>query len=167
VVAFLTLMVLPLTLWRERGSGRKWITGVVILTLSYPAVRTIVDGNVEFLILAGMILLEFGLVRKNPVLLGLGILLAATKVQETWILLIFLPWLIRKEWNLRMELAAAGVIAWVGIPAMLWKGWDWLQSLITSQYRGSIMDSSLLTNVQRLGGKPGLAFLCWIFIMGG
>lgn len=166
VVAFLTLMVLPLCLSRKRDSGREWILGILVLTLSYPAVRTIVDGNIEFLILAGLVLLEYGLLQKNPILFGLGILLAATKVQETWILLVFLPILAGKTWNARTGPAVLGVLASVGIPTMLWRGREWLTSVITSPYRGSIMDSSLLATVQRLGGSLGLAILLWAVVFG-
>jgi uncharacterized membrane protein len=166
VVAFLTLIVLTLCVPREADSGRKWIAGVLALTLSFPALRTMVDGNVEFLILGGLVLLEYGLARKNPILFGLGILLTAAKVQETWILLVFLPLVAGKAWATRKGLATIGVLALVGIPTLLWKGRDWLISIITSQYRGSIMDSSLLTTVQRSGGSIGLALLLWAAVLG-
>ncbi len=166
VVASLTLMALALCLPQGVESGKARITGILALTLSYPAVRTIVDGNIEFLILAGLALVEYGLLRKKPVLLGLGILLAATKVQETWILIVFLPLLAGKEWYPRKWLAALGIMAGIGLPTMIWKGHDWLLSIITSPYRGSIMDSSLLTTVQRMGGTPGLAYLLWAAIFG-
>jgi hypothetical protein len=164
--AFFTWMVLPLCLSRDGDSGGKWFLGILMLTLSYPAVRTIVDGNIEFLILAGLVVMEFGLVRKNPILFGLGILLAATKVQETWILLIFLPFLAGKTWISRMGSAVLGVLALVALPTLLWRGREWLTSVITSPYRGSIMDSSLLATVQRLGGSPGLAILLWVVVFG-
>jgi hypothetical protein len=165
-VAFLTLIVLPLCLPGETGSGKARIFGTLALTLSYPAVRTIVDGNIEFLILAGLVLLEYGLIRKNPILLGLGVLLAATKVQETWILILFLPILAGKDWFPRKWLVALGVLAGIGLPAMVWRGRDWLFSIITSPYRGSIMDSSLLSTVQRLGSPPGPAGLLWAVVFG-
>ncbi len=166
VVASLTLMVLPLCLPRETESGKARILAILALTLSYPAVRTIVDGNIEFLILTGLVLVEYGLIRKKPIVLGLGVLLAATKVQETWILIIFLPILAEKEWFPRKWLAAFGIMAAIGLPTMLWRGRAWLLSIITSPYRGSIMDSSLLTTVQRLGGPPMPAYLLWAVVLG-
>jgi hypothetical protein len=166
IVAFLTLAVLPLCLPRDTVSGKAWLAGIPLLALSYPAVRTMADGNVEFLILAGIVLLETGLVRKNPILLGLGVLLAATKVQETWILILCLPLLLGSGWTRRKLLLASGVAAGIGIPAMLWKGLDWLQSVFTSPYRGSIMDSSLLTTVQRAGLPAAGALAVWILLLG-
>ena len=166
VIAFLTLIVLLLCVPRKQESGRKWIAGVLALTLSFPALRTMADGNVEFLILGGLVLLEYGLVRANPLLFGLGILLAAAKVQETWILLVFLPLVAGRTWNVRKWLATIGVLALVGLPSMVWKGRDWLFSIITHQFRGSVMDSSLLTSVQRSGGSLGLALLLWAAVFG-
>jgi hypothetical protein len=166
LVAFLTLVVLPFCLPGRLESGRVRIFGILALTLSYPAVRTMVDGNIEFLVLAGLVLVEHGLLRKNPVLLGLGVLLAATKVQETWILILFLPLLAGKDWLPRKGLAALGIAALVGLPVMVWRGSDWLMSILTSPYRGSIMDSSLLTTIQRWGATPGLAGLFWAFGLG-
>jgi hypothetical protein len=165
-VAFLTLMALTLCLPRAVDSGKKRILGVLVLTLAYPAVRTMVDGNIEFLVLAGLALLEFGLARGNPVLFGAGILLSATKIQETWILLLFLPFLAGKAWTARKWAATLGVLALAGIPAMLWRGREWLASVITSPFRGSIMDSSLLTTVQRFGGPPATAYAIWAAVFG-
>jgi uncharacterized membrane protein len=166
LVAFLTLAILPFCLpgWIESGKAR--IIGILALTLSFPAVRTIVDGNIEFLILAGLVLIEHGLLRKNPVLLGLGVLLAATKVQETWILILFLPLLMGKEWLPRKGPAALGIVALIGLPAMIWRGREWLMSILTSPYRGSIMDSSLLSTVQRLGGGSFPGYLFWAIVFG-
>jgi hypothetical protein len=166
IVAFLTLAVLSLCLPRGAVSGKAWMAGILLLALSYPAVRTMVDGNVEFLILAGIVLLEIGLVRKNPFLLGVGVLLAATKVQETWILILCLPLWMGSGWTRRKILLALGTAAAVGIPAMLWKGRDWLQSVLTSPYRGSVMDSSLLTTVQRAGLSVAAALIVWVLLFG-
>jgi hypothetical protein len=166
IVAFLTLAVLPFCLPRDSVPGRAWLAGIPLLALSFPAVRTMADGNVEFLILAGIVLLETGLVRKNPILLGLGVLLAATKVQETWILILCLPLWMRGGWTRRKFILALGTAAAVGIPAMLWKGRDWLQSVFTSPYRGSVMDSSLLTTVQRAGLPAAGALAVWLLLLG-
>ncbi len=139
-MASLTLMALALCLPQGVESAKGQIIGILALTLSYPAIRTIADGNIEFLILAGLALVEYGLLRKKPVVLGLGILLAAIKVQETWILILFLPLLAGKEWYPRKWLTALGIMAGIGLPTMIWRGRDWLLSIITSLYRGSIME---------------------------
>ncbi len=166
VVTFLTILILPLTLPREWDSGRKRILGVFALVLAYPTLRTIADGNIEFLILGGLVLLEYGLYAENLLFFVAGVLLSATKVQETWLLLVFLPLLAGKKWNLRRGAAAVGVLALVVLPAMIWKGREWILSMVTSPYKGSVMDSSLLTMVQRLGAAPAMAFLAWAIVFG-
>lgn len=166
VVTFLTILILPLTLPREVESGIKRILGVFALVLAYPTLRTIADGNIEFLILGGLVLLEYGLYSENLILFAAGVLLAATKVQETWILLVFLPLLAGKKWSLRRGAAVVGVLALFILPAMVWKGRDWLLSMVTSPYKGSVMDSALLTVIQRLGATPAAAILAWAVVFG-
>jgi uncharacterized membrane protein len=161
VIAFLTLAVVPLGLQRDRLEGRKFILAALALTLGFPVLRTIVDGNVEFLIVAGLLLLEAGILRRQPVVFVLGILLSATKVQETWILLLFLPLVAGRAWTARKWLETMGLSALVVLPCMIWKGRDWIASVVTSQYRGSIMDSSLLNTVQRGGLSAGVAVGLW------
>jgi uncharacterized membrane protein len=164
MVAFLTLIVLTFCVPREANSGGKWIAGVFAAAFSFLALRTMADGNVEFLTLAGLILLEAGLLRKNPIVFALGILLTISKVQETWILVIFLPLVAGRGWNSRKWLITISMLALVIVPAILWRGRDWLSSVFSIQDRGSIMDSSLLAAAQRMGGAAETAFLLWIIL---
>jgi hypothetical protein len=164
VVAFLTFTIVPLSLPWDRLRGWKIVLAALVLTLGFPVLRTIVDGNVEFLIVAGLLLLEYGILRRQPVPFALGILLAATKVQETWVLLILLPLVAGKEWTARKWLEGLGVTALVFLPSMIWKGRDWIGSMLTSQYRGSIMDSSLMTTAQRVGFPAGAAAGFWAIL---
>jgi hypothetical protein len=165
VVAFLTLLVLPLSLERGKKSAGKWIFGALTLVLSYPALRTIADGNVEFLIIGGLLLLEYGLLRGRPLLLALGILLAATKVQEIWILFVFLPWVAGKDWGIRRWAWTIGILALVVLPFIIWKGPEWLVSMATSPYPGSILDSSLFAVLRRLGFPAGVAVFFWSAVL--
>jgi uncharacterized membrane protein len=161
VVAFLTFLIVPFSLPWERLRGGRIVLAALALTLGFPVLRTIVDGNIEFLIIAGLLLLEYGVLRRQPVIFALGILLAATKVQETWILLLALPLVAGREWTLKRWLQAVGVAAVIAIPCLIWKGRDWIASVVTSQYRGSIMDSSLMSTAQRLGFPPVAGAVFW------
>jgi uncharacterized membrane protein len=167
IVAFLTLVVLTFCVPREENSGGKWIAGVFAAAFSFLALRTMADGNVEFLTLAGLVLLEAGLLRKNPIVFALGILLTVSKVQETWILLIFLPLVAGREWNSRRWLITIATLALVIVPGILWRGREWLSSVFSIQDRGSIMDSSLLAAAQRMGGTADAAFILWIILFLG
>jgi hypothetical protein len=161
VVAFLTLTVLPLSLRTGGKSAGKTVFGALALALSYPALRTIADGNVEFLIVGGLLLMECGLLSGRVLPFALGILLAATKVQEIWILFVFLPLVAGKGWGIRRWSKTIGILALVVIPCMLWKGREWLLSMATSPYPGSILDSSLYAVLLRLGLSVGAAVLLW------
>jgi uncharacterized membrane protein len=164
VVAFLTFLIVPFSLPWERLHGWKIVLAALALTLGFPVLRTIVDGNIEFLIVAGLLLLEYGILRGQPVIFALGILLSATKVQETWVLLIFLPLVAGRGWTVRRWLEALGVAALIALPCLIWKGRDWIASVVTSQYRGSIMDSSLMTTVERVGLPAGAAAVFWVIL---
>ncbi len=161
VVAFLTFLIVPLSLPWERLHGGRIVLAALALTLGFPVLRTIVDGNIEFLIIAGLLLLEYGLLRRQPVIFALGILLSATKVQETWILLLALPLIAGREWTAKKWLPVIGAAAGIAIPCLIWKGRDWIASVVTSQYRGSIMDSSLMSTVQRTGFPLFVAVFFW------
>jgi uncharacterized membrane protein len=164
IVAFLTLVVLTFCVPRDETSGGKWIAGVFAAAFSFLALRTMADGNVEFLTLTGLVLLGSGLQRKNPIVFALGILLAVSKVQETWILVIFLPLVAGREWNSRRWRITLSTLALVAVPGLLWRGREWLSSVFSIQDRGTIMDSSLLAAVQRAGGASETAFLLWIVL---
>jgi uncharacterized membrane protein len=161
VVAFLTFVTVPLILPWDRLRGWRIVLAAVVLALGFPVLRTIVDGNVEFLVVAGLLLLEAGILRRQPVVFALGILLSATKVQEIWILMLFLPLLAAKTWTPRKWLEAAGAVAVIGLPAMLWKGREWLQAIFGVQDRANIMNSSLISILQRFGLAAGTAFPVW------
>ncbi|MGB7538173.1 MAG: hypothetical protein WBM17_06510 [Anaerolineales bacterium] len=164
MVAFLTLIVLTLCVPREANSGGKWIAGVFAAAFSFLALRTMADGNVEFLTLAGLVLLEAGLLRKNPVVFALGILLTVSKVQETWILVLFLPLVAGREWNSRKWLITLSILALAIVPAILWRGREWFASVFSIQDRGSIMDSSLLAAIPRIGGSAETAVILWAIL---
>ncbi len=164
VVAFLTLVTAPLSLPWDRLRGGKIVLAAIILMLGFPILRTIVDGNVEFLIVAGLILLEAGILRRQPVLFALGILLSAAKLQETWILLLCLPLLAAIAWTTCKWLEAVGLAAMVALPAMLWRGREWLQTVLGMPDRADIMNNSLLTSLRRFGLAGVPAFLIWAIL---
>jgi hypothetical protein len=164
-IAFVTLIVLVFRIYVVGAAGRRWLAGILSLLLSYPAVRTIVDGNVEFLVILGLILLEYGYWKKNALLFSAGILFTVSKVQEVWLLVPFLPLLAGRGWTREKLLVITALLAAVIGAGFLWKGREWFLAVFAIQERGSVMDSSLLASVQRLGGSLPLAFLLWAAIM--
>ena len=169
LIAFATLSVLVISVPKPRDESRKgkmiyWAC-LAILVLSYPALRVIVDGNFEFLVIGGILLMTYGYEAHKPVLLVLGGLLAAAKIQETWILLLVFPISLWKVWSIGDWFKGALTFLLVTTPSMLWKGEEWLNALIIMEQRGGIMDSSLLPTLDKLGIPPAIAVFLWIFIL--
>jgi uncharacterized membrane protein len=78
--------------------------------------------------------------------------------------LLFLPLLAGKAWTARKWLETAGVVAVVGLPAMLWKGREWLNAVLGIPDRGNIMNSSLMTSLRRFGLPGGAVFVVWAIL---
>lgn len=135
ILAGLTLIVLLLAAPTPRLAP--------LLMLSYPALRTIADGNLELLVIAGLLLLRLGLKKQNAPVLIAGLLLASSKPQETWLLFLFLPLILYRSVPRRTLLATGLGLILVVLPALAWKGREWITGMLSIQERGSIMDSSL------------------------
>jgi len=147
-----------------RGGGLKFWISSILLAVSFPSLRTIADGNLEFLIIAGLCILIYGLVKKNILVVVAGSLLAATKVQESWILLMFLPLYAYKNWTTRELIKAILFLFLVIVPSLLWHGKDWIDSVVQSPFRGTIMDSSMISTLTRFGFPGALTLMIWMVI---
>jgi hypothetical protein len=132
--------------------------------LGFPALRTIIDGNVEFLIVAGLLCMEYGILRRQMLVFAIGIILAATKIQEVWWLFIFLPFLVNPQRIVRWWLGLLGVITAIVLPFMIWKGQEWINFMLLIPQKGSIMDSSLHATAQRLGFPAGATLFFWMIV---
>jgi len=163
LAACATLVVLVLSVPRA-ASRRKWLLGVALLASSYPALRQIVDGNLEALVIGGILLLLWGAKRKNPWALAAGSLLAAAKVQETWLLLILLGFWLLREWPPRSLLKAAGLAIGFAAPFLVWKGIDWLNAILHFPWPGTAIDSSLHATLARLAVPNYLYWILWLAI---
>lgn len=102
-----------------------WLTSLLALLLSYPALRHLVDGNIEALVIAGALLLALALREKSAAGLALAGLLLTAKVQASWLLLIILGLYIWRRWPRRDLLAAAGWAAAGSLPFVMWRGANW------------------------------------------
>jgi len=136
------------------------------LITSYHSIRNIADGNLEFLTIAGVLLMLYAYPKQNPWFLASGFLLASAKPQETWLLLAILCLFVLRTWRLDQMLPAAiGVFIIVSI-FMLWVGSEWINALSGIEARGSIMDISLLATFSRLRWPSIVVWAIWIAIFG-
>lgn len=147
-----------------RRGRMKLLVNSFLLTLSFPSLRTIVDGNLEFLVIAGICILLYGMSSKNILIVVAGGLLAATKIQETWVLLLTLPIYAIKNWPKLETIKAILLLIVVFVPSFIWYGQDWIYSVILSPYRGSVMDSSMLSTLDRFGISTPLSLVIWMVL---
>jgi hypothetical protein len=145
-----TLGTLVASVPRTSSHKVRWL-GAFLLITSYPALRHVADGNLEGLVIAGILLVLVGYRAVSPWALAAGALLATAKMQETWFLMAAVGVYTLRTWSPRRWAASGLVVAVVLVPCMLWLGGDWLVALIGIPQRGSIMDSSLSATLSRLG----------------
>ncbi len=135
------------------------------LVTSYPSLRTIADGNLEFLTIAGILLTLFAYRRRKPWLMVIGFMLASAKPQETWLLIIVLSLFVLRTWPIKRYLpAVVGSSVIIMITLMLF-GREWITALLGIEQRGSIMDISLLSTLARLHLPSGVILGIWITIL--
>jgi hypothetical protein len=90
VVAFLTAAALIVAVPRGLAGKGAYLAVVLAAVLSFPALRNYADGNLNGLLLIGLLLIGYGYREEKSLLLGLGVLLAATKPQASLLLLVVL-----------------------------------------------------------------------------
>ena len=169
LVSFATIAALVLSVPKPVDDSRKarisYYVIVLILILSYPSLRVIADGNFEYLVIAGVLLLAYAYAEHKPGLLVLGALLATTKIQETWIMLLLLPLFLWFTWSLRDWLKGILTFALITIPSLYWKGAEWVNAVFAIEQRGGIVDSSLLAMLNRFGLPPTTRVVLWILVL--
>jgi hypothetical protein len=150
VIALLTFAVLVASVPRVVPVWRTW-AGIALLCVSFLALRQVADGNLEFLVIAGTLLIVYGYRKQRLVPLAAGILLATSKPQEVSLLMLVLAAYIVVTLPPERWLRLIGLVAVVLIPTMLWRGEAWLGSLFTISQRGSLMDLNLYSGLMRTG----------------
>lgn len=164
VISLITIAVLVVSVPKAPKNLR--VLSTFILATSYPALRTIVDGNFEAFVIGGALLLVHGFDHKNVFTLSAGILLVATKVQEGWILLLVLPALLFAQLNKRQIMQVILIVGVIVSISLLWKGQEWIEAVFAIEQRGSIMDSSLWTTASRWGLPPLVRALIGVAVFG-
>lgn len=164
VLTFLTLAVEIISVPAAPPKWRQW-AGILLLASSFPSLRHIVDGNFEGLIIAGTLLLVYGLGRQNLWMSAAGVVLATAKIQETWLLMATAGVYVLRTWPRREWLKLAGLFLTVMIPSLLWKGSEWLAAMAAIGERGSIMDASLLAALGRAGLPLWVIGALWIILL--
>ncbi len=153
LLVYFTIAVMIASVPQTRKKWLYWLS-VFLLVTSFPALRNIADANLEGLVIAGTLVVIAGYNRQNPLLLAIGALLATVKPQVTLYFTLVIGVYVLLTWPPRKWLQAAGITLAVVIPAMLWRGREWLNSLDNQYQAGSIIDIGLNAALNRLGGIP-------------
>ncbi len=170
-----TLITLALLVFSapRRADGR--LDGVLLVALlgSHWMLRQLVDGNLAGYVIAGFALLVSGWQLKSPWRMALGVLLAATKYQESWLALIVLAIFVLKEWPLRLTLKTALIVLALTAAPMLLLGPAWLENLFGSSPGGAPGLSefgstwqSISISLSFLAGWPWWYGLAWLAVLG-
>jgi hypothetical protein len=148
------------------GSARRQrAAAILLLCTSYPAVRQLIDGNIELLIIAGALLIVWALPRRQPLAFAAGVLLAAAKVQESWLLLIAAGGLAYVQWGFRAALKAYALAAVPVLAALLWRGADWWAALQRFPFAGTSIDASFRATSARNSLPEWLFIASWLAVL--
>ncbi len=152
------------------GSKKFYWLSILLLIISFPSIRNFADGNMESLVVGGVLLILYGYSSKHLYAVVIGILIATIKLQEVTLLLVVLSLYVLLTWTprnwLKMGLYLTGAI---GL-SLIWRGQSWFVALFGANYQkytNSIIDISVSAALRRLGFIPSLVIpLFWIVILG-
>jgi hypothetical protein len=162
LMIFATCILLALATPRS-GSLRGWALLLLAMLVSYPALRQLSDGNLEFLMVGGFLLLSAALTRGEPWMLAGAFVLLTTKIQESWLALAVVAIWVVVNWPRRKALVAFAMAAAFALPFFAWKGGEWLASVARFP-SDSHYNSSLVHTLNGLGLPVGLSLLAWVAV---
>lgn len=158
---FITLTVLILSVPRH---PKRWMlsASILLLLINNLTIHMMGDGNLEWLVISGTLLLVYGYrVRHSPALV-LGILLVTAKPQAASLLIAGLGLYILLTWPVREWFKLLVMVASVMMLSVLLFGAGWLDNMLGLEQRGSIMDVGLWSGMLR-AGLPQL----WMIVLWG
>ena len=143
----------------------KWASSVLLLLFSYPMIRHLMDGNLEAMIVGGVLLALYSMRKQSVVLMVVSLILLSSKVQESWLFVFALVLLLWRDWPRKpafQSLLGAGIFA---LPFFIWKGAEWQAALQVFPYSQTAIDSNLLFVLAKLGVNEWIAWTAWAGIL--
>jgi hypothetical protein len=166
LLAGISVFVLLFSIPQSKSKALYYFS-IFILILSFPSLRNIADGNVEGIVIAGILLILFGNKSKNALASVIGVILVTIKFQEIYLFLIVWGVYVLLTWPYRKYLLTfASILVIVGI-SLLWRGETWLAVLIGAiqKYSNSIVNISMSATSERLGLPHLLFIIIWIIVL--
>jgi len=164
LMILIDIAVLIISVPYSMHRARHWLA-ILMLISSYPSLRQVADGNVEALVVGGVLLILYGLRKENSLLLAIGILLASAKFQETWLLLIVLGFYLFRQWQ-RWLLSGLVVVMTVML-SLLWRGREWFDALrnLPQPGQGTLLDMSLVSVLGQHNSPYLLTGSLWLALL--
>ena len=147
---------------------RLYLVSILLLTISWPLLRQLADGNLEVLVISGVCLILYGLRIQNAAWLAAGALMITVKPQECWLLLVLLGIYVLTRWPMWKWLNTVLLCAVFIIPTFVWLGPAWLNADFgyPGPGRGTIIDMTWQATLNRIGVPGWLALIGWMAILG-
>ena len=162
---FVLLVILLLCVPRSEKRWQFSLQTLIIVT-AFPTLRIMVDGQLEFLIIAGTLLIWVSYDRQMPLLMAIGVLLATAKPQAVYIMMFILALFILQEWSFsRWFTMGLLVLSVVGL-TLLWKGHAWWVAINNFAFNNTLIDSSLNGAFARLGLPFTVFLMAWVILLG-
>ncbi len=143
----------------------KYVFSVVLMVLAYPMIRHLLDGNLEAMIVGGVLLSVYAYRKKSALAMILSMVLLSSKVQESWLFLILLVIALSRDWPGKLIRELVLGIGIITIPFLAWKGGEWLSALSFFPYSQSLIDSSLRHILESMGISNLIGWVIWGFTL--
>ena len=153
VLAGISVIISILSVPTSKTKLIYWLS-IILFVLSYPSLRNLADGNMEAIVVGGILLVLVGFRIKNPYVLTLGALIGTIKLQEVTLLFLGIGILIIQKWDLAKWLKAGILFSLIVGLSLLWRGKEWFVALFGpnyAKYTSSIIDVSITGALSRLG----------------
>ena len=169
VISFVSMVILAFCVSRT-DKKKLDVLAIILLLVSFPALRNLADGNLEGLVIGGIVLMIFGYNHSSPVAFSLGLLLATVKFQETWLLCLFMLYLVYKNWRMAHQLQTLVMTEAVLAFSLLIWGDAWFSAVLIDRAnqvgKGSLIDISISAALGRLGLSSEFIGFVWVAILG-
>ena len=169
ILAGVGVFILVASVPRTGSKPVYWIS-IFLLVISFPSIRNIADGNMENLVVGGVLLILYGYSSKHLYAIVIGILLATIKLQEITLLLVVVAIYVLLTWTPRNWLKMGSWLTGAIVLSLIWRGQSWFVALFGlnyQKYTDSIIDISISAALRRLGFIPSFVItLFWIAVLG-
>jgi len=150
VLIYAYLLVLTLSVPYKRPIWRS-VLALALLLSAHVTLRATLDGNLEILSLAGVLLLVISYNHVNGWMLAIGVLLASAKPQVGALLIIVVGVYVMRTWPRSEWLKASALVLPIVAFTALWRGREWVEIGFSTGHSGWIGSGVLAQTFSPIG----------------